>query len=95
MKLTEVVAQHGFSPSDLGEIQNAKLYQRQNPDGVLELLCVQKIGNVMRVDRQPLMAIPLGDQPMLVPIGEGLNNMIIPKEQVESFLNSTLTPAQL
>ena len=95
MKLTEVVAQHGFSPSDLGEIQNAKLYQRQNPDGVLELLCVQKIGNVMRVDRQPLMAIPLGDQPMLVPIGEGLNNMIIPKEQVESFLNSTLVPAQL
>ena len=69
MKLTEVVARHGFSPSDLGEIQNAKLYQRQNPDGVLELLCVQKIGNVMRVDRQPLMAIPLGDQPMLLPVG--------------------------
>ena len=45
MKLTEVVAQHGFSPSDLREIQNAKLYQRQNPDGVLELLCVQKIGD--------------------------------------------------
>ena len=95
MKLTEVVARHGFSPSDLGEIQNAKLYQRQNPDGVLELLCVQKIGDVMRVDRQPLMALPFGDQPVLVPIGEGVNNMIIRKEQVEKYLNSTLAPAQL
>ena len=95
MKLTEVVARHGFSPSELGEIQNAKLYQRQNPDGVLELLCVQKIGDVMRVDRQPLMALPLGDQPVLVPIGEGVSNMIIRKEQVEKYLNSTLAPAQM
>ncbi len=95
MKLTEVVARHGFSPSDMGEIQNAKLYQRQNPDGVLELLCVQKIGDVMRVDRQPLMAIPLGDQPVLVPVGEGVSNMIIRKEQVEKYLNSTLAPAQM
>ena len=95
MKLTEVVAQHGFSPSDLGEIQNAKLYQRQNPDGVLELLCVQKIGDVMRVDRQPMMAIPLGDQPILIPVGEGVKNLIIRKEQVEKYLNSTLAPAQM
>ena len=95
MKLTEVVARHGFSPSDLVEIQNAKLYQRQNPDGVLELLCVQKIGNVMRVDRQPLMAIPLGDQPMLLPVGEGVKNLIIPTNEVEKFLNSTLAPAQM
>ena len=95
MKLTEVVARHGFSPSDLGEIQNAKLYQRQNPDGVLELLCVQKIGDVMRVDRQPMMAIPLGDQPILIPVGEGVKNLIIRKEQVEKYLNSTLAPAQM
>ena len=95
MKLTEVVARHGFSPSDMGEIQNAKLYQRQNPDGVLELLCVQKIGNVMRVDRQPLMAIPFGDQPMLIPVGEGVKNLIIRKEQVEKYLNSTLAPAHM
>jgi len=95
MKLTEVVAQHGFSPSDLGEIQNAKLYQRQNPDGVLELLCVQKIGNVMRVDRQPFMSIPFGEEPILMPVGEGVKNLIIRKEQVEKYLNSTLAPAQM
>ena len=41
------------------------------------------------------MALPLGDQPMLVPIGEGVNNMIIRKEQVEKYLNSTLAPAQM
>ena len=51
MKLRNVVAEHGFAPSQLGEIENAKLYARHNEDGVMELLCIQKVGNVMRVDR--------------------------------------------
>ena len=93
MKLTEVVSRHGFAPSSLGEIQNAKLYERQNPDGVIELLCVQKIGNVMRIDRKPLIYMR-GEPSVLFPIGEGVSNLIIPMEQVETFLNSTLAPAQ-
>ena len=89
MKLTSLVSQHGFTPSDLGDIENAKLYQRQNPDGALELLCVQKIGNVFRVDRQALGSM-MG---MLVPLGEGLSNFIVPKDELEGFLGKTLQPA--
>ena len=85
MKLSKVVAKHGFSPSDLGKIKNAKLYQRQNDDGVLELLCVQKIGNVMKVDRIALASM-MG---MLLPMSEPMNQ-IIPKENVEDYLNKTL-----
>ena len=54
MKLSDVVAQHGYQLSELGEIEKARLYERRNADGALELLCVQKIGNVFRVDRQAL-----------------------------------------
>ena len=89
MKLTNLVSQHGFAPSDLGDIENAKLYQRQNQDGALELLCVQKIGNVFRVDRQALLMMG----PMLLPLGEGLRNFIVPKDELEGFLGNTLTPA--
>ncbi len=86
MKLTDVVSQHGFLPSDLGEIHNAKLYQRQNTDGALELLCVQKIGNVMKVNHIALMNL-MG---MMLPMNEPLDQ-IVPKEQVEGFLNTILT----
>ena len=96
MKLSHVVAGHGFIPSGLGVIDNAKLYQRLNDDGVLELLCVQKIGNAMRVDRQPLIAaaIPgMGSEPMFLPIGKGLSNQMIPTDKLEHYLNSTLAAA--
>jgi hypothetical protein len=86
VKLTSVVAQHGFTPSDLGEIHNAKLYQRENSDGALELLCVQKIGNVMKVNHIALMNL-MG---MMIPMNEPLDQ-IIPKEKVEEFLNAVLT----
>ncbi len=86
MKLTDVVAQHGFFPSDLGEIHNAKLYQRQNSDGALELLCIQKIGNVMKVNHIAVLQM-MG---MILPMNEPLNQ-IVPKEQVEGFLNTILT----
>ena len=82
MKLSDVVAEHGFRPSELGSIENAKLYERHNNDGVMELLCVQKMGQVMRVDRQPLLAISTEDvqkTPMLLPIGTGINNQIVPQ----------------
>ena len=85
MKLTDVVSQHGFHPSDLGEIHNAKLYQRQNTDGAMELLCVQKIGNVMKVNHIALMNL-MG---MMLPMNEPLDQ-IVPKERVEEFLNTIL-----
>ena len=94
MKLSDVVAEHGFRPSELGSIENAKLYERHNNDGVMELLCVQKMGQVMRVDRQPLLAISTEDvqkTPMLLPIGTGINNQIVPRDNLEDYLNSTLT----
>ena len=93
MKLSDVVAEHGFRPSELGSIENAKLYERHNNDGVIELLCVQKMGQVMRVDRQPLIAISPDDvqeTPMLLPIGTGINNQIVPRERLEDYLNNTL-----
>ena len=93
MKLSDVVAEHGFRPSELGSIENAKLYERHNNDGVMELLCVQKMGQVMRVDRQPLLAISTEDvqeTPMLLPIGTGINNQIVSRESLEGYLNTTL-----
>ena len=95
MKLSNVVAGHGFRPSELASIDNAKLYERHNDDGVMELLCVQKIGNVMRVDRQPLLAFMGGTEdvlgaPILLPVGTGISNQIVPKENLEDYLNSTL-----
>ena len=93
MKLSDVVAEHGFRPSELGSIENAKLYERLNNDGVMELLCVQKMGQVMRVDRQPLLAINPEDvqgKPMLLPIGTGVNNQIVPRDSLEDYLNTTL-----
>ena len=93
MKLSDVVAEHGFRPSELGSIENAKLYERHNNDGVMELLCVQKMGQVMRVDRQPLLAISTEDvqkKPMLLPIGTGINNQIVPRDSLENYLNTTL-----
>ncbi|AII49133.1 hypothetical protein KR52_08260 [Synechococcus sp. KORDI-52] len=93
MKLSDVVAGHGFRPSELGSIANAKLYERHNNDGMVELLCVQKIGKVMRVDRQPLLALSNEDPettPMLLPIGTGITNQIVPQERLEDYLNTTL-----
>ena len=93
MKLSDVVAEHGFRPSELGSIENAKLYERHNNDGVMELLCVQRMGQVMRVDRQPLLAISTEDvqkTPMLLPIGTGINNQIVPRDSLEDYLNTTL-----
>ena len=87
MKLSNVVKQHGFVPSDLAEIKDAKLYQRINEDGVSELLCVQKIGNVMRINR---IALLIGSG-MVLPLSEPLNQ-ILPTAEVESYLNTTLTP---
>ena len=90
MKLSDMVAQHGYQPSDLGEIHEARLYERRNVDGALELLCVQKIGNVFRVDRQALAKFPgLG----ILPLGEGVANKIIPRDQLEGYLDATLAPA--
>ena len=93
MKLSDVVAEHGFRPSELGSIENAKLYERHNNDGVMELLCVQRTGQLMRVDRQPLLAISTEDvqkTPMLLPIGTGINNQIVPRDSLEDYLNTTL-----
>ena len=91
MKLTDVVKQYGFEPSDMAEIHNAKLYERHNEDGVMELLCVQKIGNIMRVNRMPLVELSPG---ILLPIGDGISNQVLPREDIEHYLNTTLVPIQ-
>ena len=96
MKLSDVVAGHGFRPSELGQIENAKLFQRHNMDGVLELLCIQHMGHAMRVDRQPLLAMSstgAEHTSLFLPIGEGISNKLIPKDQIEDYLNSTLSMA--
>ena len=93
MKLSDVVGEHGFIPSELGQIDQAKLYERQNADGILEILCIQKIGNAMRVDRQPLIAMEVhshGQSTFFLPIGQGIKNQLILTENLEEYLNSTL-----
>ena len=90
MKLTDLVKQHGFEPSDLAEITNAKLYQRINADGMSELLCVQRIGNVMRINR---IALLIGSG-IVLPLSEPLDQ-ILPTEKVEDYLNKTLTPVKV
>ena len=87
MKLTDIVAKHGFKVSDIADIKNAKLYTRINQDGVLEILCVQKVGNVFRIDRMPLIQLA---PDVLIPIGEGISNKIVDKDECENYLNTTL-----
>ena len=93
MRLTDVVAHHGFAPCNLATIENARLYQREHDDGVLELLCVQKIGSEMRVDRQPLIPLVIDGRlsmPVLLPLGEAISDQRVPTEQLEDYLNTTL-----
>lgn len=93
MRLSDVVANHGFAPCNLATIENARLYQRQHDDGVLELLCVQKIGAEMRVDRQPLIPMVIDGQltmPIFLPLGNAVSNQHIPTDRLEDYLNTTL-----
>ena len=87
MKLTDIVAKHGFKVSDIADIKNAKLYTRINQDGVLEILCVQKLGDTFRIDRLPLIQLA---PDVLIPIGEGISNKMVSKEEAENYLNTTL-----
>tara|TARA_Y100001970_G_C14016356_1_gene741142 strand:+ start:322 stop:594 length:273 start_codon:yes stop_codon:yes gene_type:complete len=88
MKLTDVVSKHGFKPADeLGQIDNAKLYVRTHKNGIVELLCVQKIGDVFRIDCIPL--IQAQNQLAMVK-GYGFHNEIVHKEDCEGYLNLTL-----
>ena len=94
MKLTDLVAQHGFSPSDLGSIKDAKLYERDAGNAISELLCVQKIGNIMKVNRITIMiAQGPGGQPIIFPVGSAVDK-IVPKGELENYLNSTLAVPQ-
>ena len=53
-------------------------------------LCVQKIGNVFRVDRQALAELPgLG----MLPLGQGVANELIPRAELEGYLQATLSAA--
>ncbi|MFL0781052.1 MAG: hypothetical protein AB8E74_03635 [Prochlorococcus sp.] len=88
MKLTDVVAQHGFEPCDLARIENARLYVRTNSDGVTELLCVQKQGELMQIDRLPLLIAP----GVTLPVGDQLKTTL-PKAELEGYLNTTLAAA--
>ena len=96
MKLSDVVARHGFSPSQMGVgiIKDAKLYERSGGNGVTELLCVQKIGNIMKVNRMVVMiAQDQSGQPVVMPVGTPVDK-IIKKEELEKYLNVTLSVPQ-
>ena len=94
MKLSDVVSRHGFSPSDLGQIDNAKLYERDAGNAISELLCVQKIGNIMKVNRIAIMIAQGPDgRPMIMPLGTAVDK-IVPKGELEKYLNSTLSVPQ-
>ena len=93
MRLSDVVANHGFARCNLAKIENARLYQHQHDDGVLELLCVQKTGAEMRVDRQPLIPLVIDGQltmPIFLPLGNAVSNQHIPTDRLENYLNTTL-----
>ena len=93
MRLSDVVANYGFAPCNLATIENARLYQRAHDDGVLELLCVQKIGPEMRVDRQPLIPLVIDGQltmPVFLPVGNAVSDQRIPSDRLEDYLNTTL-----
>lgn len=93
MRLSDVVANHGFAPCNLATIDNARLYQREHDDGVLELLCVQKVGAEMRVDRQPLIPLVIDGQltmPVFLPVGDAVSDQRIPRDRLEDYLNTTL-----
>ena len=94
MKLTDVVAKHGFFPSDLGSIQDAKLYERDAGNAISELLCVQKIGNIMKVNRICIMIAQGADgRPIIAPVGSPVDK-IVPKGELENYLNITLAVPQ-
>lgn len=93
MRLSDVVANHGFAPCNLATIDNARLYQREHDDGVLELLCVQKVGAEMRVDRQPQIPLVIDGQltmPVFLPVGDAVSDQRIPRDRLEDYLNTTL-----
>ena len=93
MKLSDVVANHGFAPCNLARIEDALLYQREHHDGIVELLCVQKIGTEMRVDRQPLIPLVVDGQlstPVFLPVGNAVSDQRIPRDRLEDYLNTTL-----
>jgi len=89
MKLTDLVRMHGFEPSDMAQIKDAKLYERDNGNLVSEFLCVQKIGNIMKVSRIALQVLPQ----LIIPLGTPVDK-IVPKEELEAYLKLTLTPAR-
>ena len=94
MKLSDVVSRHGFSPSDLGQIDNAKLYERDAGNAISELLCVQKIGNIMKVNRIAIMIAQGPDgKPIILPVGSAVDK-ILKKEELENYLNATLSVPQ-
>ena len=94
MKLSDVVSRHGFFPSDLGQIDNAKLYERDAGNSLSELLCVQKIGNIMKVNRLTIMVAQGPDgKPIIMPIGTAVDK-ILKKEELENYLNTTLAVPQ-
>jgi hypothetical protein len=90
LKPTDIVARHGYRPSDLGEINQARLYERHHPDGARTLLCVQKIGQRFRLDRQAFTAVPgLGVRPL----GAGVAKAIIPCDALEAYLAAVFAQA--
>lgn len=82
MKLTDVMASHGWEPYELDKpADKLKVYQKDDM-----LLGVQKIGNVFRLDIHHCFNL-MG---MMLPSERLINNEIVPKDQLEITLNNLL-----
>tara|TARA_B100000073_G_scaffold222813_1_gene185580 strand:+ start:40 stop:321 length:282 start_codon:yes stop_codon:yes gene_type:complete len=93
LRLNDVVAKHGFTPCNLATIDDARLYRGEHDDGFLELLCVQKIGAEMRVDRQPMIPLVIDGQltmPVFLPVRKAVSDQHIPTDRLQDYLNTTL-----
>ena len=82
MKLSDRLAKHGFKnvPSPDPERDNPKLKVYTNGQMYVGF---QKIGNVFRVDVQPLF---MG----IIPGEKALDNQIVPKDQLATFVDSLM-----
>jgi len=87
MKLSEVVAKFGFTKSDMASIKDAFLFERDVNGLLSEFLCIQKIGDIMRVDRAVVAIQPGFIQQIGTPV-----NKLIHKTGLEEYLNLTLAP---
>jgi hypothetical protein len=84
MKLSAVMASHGWTPFEATETSKYKQLKVYQKDSLL--MGVQKIGNVFRVDIQECLEMA----GQLMPIQKVLDGQIVEKDQLETALKDLL-----